>query len=643
MTLLDMIKISGQEKVIHLGSGMLTIEDVVGVACCGWQVLELGPESGNRAASEAYQRMKKSREWVERAVEDNKESRLQGGEAQAFYGINTGFGAKSGRQALNIEDIPWVSRNLLVSHSVGVGDFLPIEVVRAAMLIRANSLAMGYSGVRPALVNTLVRMLNEDVCPAIPEYGSVGASGDLAPLSHLGLVISKRPQRLEHENLLPQDYNRESGQAYVSIHSGEGDLLRECPSLKANGKTYVLLNGDSAMQLRGIQQLVLSAKEGLAINNGTTFSTALAALALYDAENLLRHAEISAAMSLEALLGFRDAFLPHIQEVRGHQGQKEVATRIMQYTSGSTLLDGDTHTDPRFVPPQDAYSLRVTPQVLGAIWDGLRFIRSTVTIEINASTDNPMIFNVPKGHSLHMPRSYKAVSGGNFHGAPIAYAMDFLGILITDLGSLVERRIFRLVDPGLNHSLPPFLLREDKPGVTSGMMIPQYLSASLVSDCKTLAHPDSVDSIPTSANQEDHVSMSMNAARHARQIVDNIESVVAVELLCASLALYLRVQDLKGKIAESAYRPEEKTAHQRDRVDEIVRHYRITGVDPCVGKGCKKVQAMIEDNLYGGAQGLPELRQRTSEDRFLRPYIMRLKDLIRSQSLLPLDTDGDLH
>ncbi len=447
-------------------------------------------------------------------------------------------------------------------------------------------------------------------------------------------MISKRPGNHPPLPETPEDYQEESGGAYVALSKAEiGDYAGK-PFIEANGVPYVLLTGAQAMALRGIPQLELTAKEGLAFNNGTTFSTALATLALHDAENLARHAELAAAMSLEALLGFRDAFLPHIQQVRGHQGQIEVAQRILKIVGGSTIMDGDEDLDPRFVPPQDAYSLRVTPQVLGAIQDALAFIRSTVSTEINAATDNPMIFDLPQDHPLYLPRDYKAVSGGNFHGAPIAYAMDLLGILVTDLGSLSERRVFRMLDKNLNHALPAFLMRDAKPGVTSGMMIPQYLAASLVSDCKTLAHPDSVDSIPTSANQEDHVSMSMNAARHARKIVDNIGTVVSVELLCASLALHWRLRQVEEQLADADYKPEEKIPYKRDRFDEIVLCIRATGQAPTEGQGTRLARELIEAHLYEGEQGLPELRLRTAEDRYLRPYILRVKALLENGELV---------
>jgi histidine ammonia-lyase len=508
------------------------------------------------------------------------------------------------------------------------------EVVRAAMLIRANSLAQGYSGVRPVLINMFVRMLNLGVIPQIPEYGSVGASGDLAPLSHLTQVLSRRP---EHGGMplgdLPADYD-EGGKAYLAL-SDRDDPKAFDSVVEIDGVHYAVLSGHAAMRLRGLEPIELSAKEGLACNNGTTFSAALAALALFDAENITRHAEIAAALSLESLIGFRDAFFSQIQAIRHQVGQIGTADRILAFIQGSTLIDGDVDCDPRYIPPQDAYSLRVTPQVTGAVWDTLIFIRQTLTREINAATDNPSIF-------LNLPRAYKAVSGGNFHGAPIAYAMDFLSIVMTDLGSLSERRTFRLTDPTLNLDLPGYLVKdvEGKSGRTSGLMITQYLAAGLVSDCKTLAHPDSVDSIPTSGNQEDHVSMSMNAARHARKIVQNVGYVISIELFCSYVALTWRINDLKNKLEGLGYRndgerPENKAEIERTRVELLVMELVASKQAPTAGLGCMEALDTITGALYPKGNALPEIGvQPTIEDRFLQPYLFRMEKLVNRADLV---------
>jgi len=623
---------------IRLGPGDLTIEQVVGVARRGWQVAEIAPSDGDPAASAAYQRVLDSRAWVDAVVAENEQRQERGEQLLSFYGINTGYGAKSGRKGLSTDDIAWVARNLVVSHSTGVGELLHPEVVRAAILIRANSLAQGYSGVRPLLINTLVRMLNAGVIPLIPEYGSVGASGDLAPLSHLALVVSRPPNRGSHRPLpaLPPDYD-ESGQAYLHLLPGE-DPAAYAPQpqvVTIDGQRYAVLNGRQAMQARGIEPLELQAKEGLALNNGTTFSAAVAALALYDAENIARHAEIAASMALEALLGFRDAFFPQIQRIRRHSGQIHTAERILQIMQGSNLLDGDQDRDPRYCPPQDPYSLRVTPQVLGAVWDVLGFLRQTIGEEINAATDNPTIL-------VDLPRRYKTISGGNFHGAPLAYAMDFLSIVMTDLGSLSERRTFRLMDPHLNNGLPAMLV-EDEPGRegrTSGLMMAQYLAASLVSDCKTLAHPDSVDSIPTSANQEDHVSMSLNAARHARKVVENIGYVVSIELLSAYFGLRWRLGDIQRKVQDADYLAGVEAADcgcedGLGRDDLLVLDLRNREMLPQAGAGTRQAYAVIQQALFEGEQPLPPHGDvPAAEDRFLRPYLLRASALVKSGEIV---------
>jgi histidine ammonia-lyase len=279
----------------------------------------------------------------------------------------------------------------------------------------------------------------------------------------------------------------------------------------------------------------LESKEALALINGSTFSAAIAALVLHDAQNLLDHAELALAMTLEGVQGFRDPFYPHLHRARGHANAEQTAERVLRYLEGSQLLDrGDLRTNPRRIPPQDPYSIRCAPQVHGSVADTLDLARRWVEMEINAATDNPLIF-------LDLERDYKTMSGGNFHGEPIALAMDFTGIALTELGSLSDRRMFTLTTH--EHGLPPFLVAEppEREGLNCGLMMLQATAAALVSDCKTLAHPDSVDSIPSSGNQEDHVSMSLNAARHAREIVANVEQVVAMELLCAAQAIGLQL------------------------------------------------------------------------------------------------------
>ncbi|HET8559611.1 MAG TPA: histidine ammonia-lyase [Marmoricola sp.] len=479
---------------VTVGAGPLTLDDVVAVAREAVTVRVAPQVEGTMAASLA---------WVEQAVHGRDGERVE-----PIYSINTGFGSLAGREAFQDPAMASdLSRRLVVSNASGVGRWLDEDVIRAAMLIRVSSLAQGHSGARPVVLHALVEMLNRGVVPAVPEFGSLGASGDLIPLAHLAIVASRAAG---------EDRAEESGQAWF-----RGELL----------------SGLEAMARAGIERIVLGPKEGLALLNGTSFSTALAGLAVYDAHTLALTSEVTAAMSIEALTGFGDAFLPQIHEARGQRGQIESAAHIRALLAGSGLIDGDEHHDPVRQPPQDAYSLRCVPQVLGPVRETLEFGRGIVEREINAATDNPLIFpDLPESRSL------KAVSGGNFHAEYLAFVSDFTAIATTEVGSITERRLFRLDDGTLNRGLPDMLVDSADVGMDCGYMLPQYLAAALVSDCKTLAHPDSVDSIPTCANQEDHVSMANNAGRHARQVVSNIETVVATELVMAAQALELRLR-----------------------------------------------------------------------------------------------------
>ncbi|MGW1209022.1 HAL/PAL/TAL family ammonia-lyase [Streptomyces sp. NPDC002499] len=480
------------DSTVHIGTTPLTLDDLVAVARRHSRVA-LSPE--------AEQRLAAGREWLESVVDGT-----QDGLQDPIYSVNTGFGSLAGRQAFaDPSDAAELSRRLVLSNTVGVGRHVDEEVVRAAMLIRAVSLLVGHSAVRPVVVNTLVEMLNAGVHPAVPEYGSLGASGDLIPLAHVAIVMSKPSDG--------PDSPLDSGEAWLG------------------GK---IVTGVEAMKSAGIDRIALGAKEGLALLNGTSFSCAQVALALHDAENLLATNQITAAMTIEALRGFGDAFIAELHAARGQRGQIEVAARLRELLADADLVDGDRDRNPTRQPPQDAYSLRCVPQVLGPVKDTLAFVHGIVENEMNAATDNPLVFP-------GLPRPLKAVSGGNFHAEYLAFAADFLSIVVTEIGSITERRLFRLDDGTLNRGLPDMLVPSEQVGMDCGYMLPQYLCAALVSDCKTLAHPDSVDSIPTCANQEDHVSMANNAGRHARQVVTNIEVVVAVELLMATQALDLRM------------------------------------------------------------------------------------------------------
>ncbi len=463
---------------ILLDGEHLTLDDVVAIARRAAPVA---------LAAAARPRIDASRAWVDQLLARG---------APTVYGINTGFGVFA-NVPIRADQSARLMRNLILSHSAAVGEPLPEDVARATMAIRANTLAKGFSGVRAVVIETLIEMLNRGVHPIIPAKGSVGASGDLAPLSHLALVMSRDAA----------DRDDESGAA---IFRGER------------------LSGKRAMELAGIPRVELQAKEGLALNNGATVSAAIAALAITDAENLARHADIAAALSLEAIVGRSSPFDERIHRAAGHAGQIETARRIRTLTDGSQLIDSTTKV-------QDAYSFRCAPQVIGAARDAIAYARKIVTEEINAATDNPLIF-------LDIEAENKSRSGGNFHGESVAFAMNLLSMAVAEIGSISERRTFRLTSAHLSDGLPMMLVEGG--GANSGLMMTQVAAAALVSDNKTLAHPDSVDSIPTSADQEDHVSMSTNAARHAREIVWNTTRILAIELIAAAQGIDLRLKNL---------------------------------------------------------------------------------------------------
>lgn len=426
------------------------------------------------------------------------------------YGINTGFGLFADKR-IDLKDSARLSRNLILSHAVGTGAYFDREVVRAAMLIRANALAKGFSGVSLPVVTTLLEMLNGGVTPLIPSQGSLGSSGDLCHLAHMALVFTTDEDDLEDE----------SGLAIF------------------DGRT---LTGKAAMQAAGIPRIVLGAKEGLAISNGATFCAAIAALAITRAEYLLYISQIATALTLEALLGCSAAFDPRLHAVRGQAGQQEVAQEILRHLEGSNLIDMTNAV-------QDAYSLRCAPQVMGAVKDTITYAKRIIEQEINAATDNPLIFEPDI-----------VLSGGNFHGEPIGLTMDYLGIAICELGAISERRINRLVDGRLNNGLPPMLVDSfDNAGLNSGLMMPQYTAASLVLENQTLATPDTIRSLPTSGQQEDHNANATNAARHTMHIIQNTKEVLAIELFTAARAIDLRLNQIpEGKLGKGTQTTYEK-------------------------------------------------------------------------------------
>ena len=447
---------------LELTGRSLAVEDVERVALGDVQVV-LG--------ASAVDQIEAARALIERAVESGTPT----------YGVNTGFG-RFVDVAISREDVGRLQLNLLRSHACAVGEPFPTEVVRGAMLLRANALATGASGVRRETVELLLAMLNAGVHPVVPSRGSLGASGDLAPLAHLALPL---------------------------VGEGRAEFGGE------------LLDGGEALRRAGLVPVQLSAKEGLALINGTQFMAAIGALVLSRAARLVRIADIAAAQSVEAVRASRTPFAPEIQALRPHPGQLASAANLYALLDSSEI--NESHRWCGRV--QDAYSLRCSPQVHGACRDAIAYARSVVAIELNAATDNPLVF----------ADRDEVLSNGNFHGEPVAIALDTLKIALAELAGISERRIERMVNPTMSEGLPPFLAEQG--GLNSGFMIPHYVAASLVAENKVLCHPASVDSIPTSAGQEDHVSMGATAAVHAWQVCANVERVLAVELLCGAQGL----------------------------------------------------------------------------------------------------------
>ncbi len=456
-------------KTITITGEHLTMEDVSAV----------GRGAGATLAPHALAAMERSWQGVQTLL----------ARGEIAYGITTGFGAFKGR-IIPPHEVAALQRNLVLSHAAGVGPLLDAETVRAIIAVRANTLAMGHSGIRPQTVQALLEMLNRGVLPCIPAYGSLGASGDLAPLAHLACVL---------------------------IGAGEAHFAGE------------RLPGAEALRRAGLEPVTLAAKEGLALINGTAVTTTIGVLVTLRAENLVRAADIAGALTAEALRGTPAAFDPRIHLVRPHPRQVDAAAYLRRLLAGSTFLRPH---DPRDI--QDAYSLRCIPQVHGAVRDTVAYARWALEIELNAVTDNPLIFFEDEQPVV--------LSGGNFHAEPVGLALDYLKLGITDLGNISERRAARLVDEALSNGLPPFLTRHG--GLESGFMLAQYTAAALASQNKVLAHPSTADTIPTSANTEDHVSMATNAAHHARQVVENVEQIIAIELLAAAQGVDLRREQL---------------------------------------------------------------------------------------------------
>lgn len=448
------------------------------------------------AVSRQYAKVTLNQEAVERINDSRKIVEDIVSEGRVVYGITTGFG-KFCDKFIPREESKKLQRNLIISHAVGAGEMFDEDIVRAIILLRINNLAKGYSGIRLETIETMMALLNKRVTPRIPQKGSLGSSGDLVPLAHMVLPML-----------------------------GLGEATYE-------GAVY---HGAKAMELANIPIIELTEKEGLALINGTQVMTAVGALTVYDALNLMEIADIAAAMSFEAQSGILDALDRRIHEVRPHPGQLKSAQTIQELLVGSKNV-----TRQGEIRVQDAYSLRCAPQVHGASRDAIHYVKERVEIEINSVTDNPIIFK----------ETSEGISGGNFHGQPMALSFDFLGIALAELADISERRIERMVNSALS-GLPAFLI--EKGGVNSGFMIVQYTAAALVSENKILAHPASVDSIPSSANQEDHVSMGTIAARKARDIMKNSRRVLAIELMCACQAIDLRGDKGMGEGTNAVYR-----------------------------------------------------------------------------------------
>jgi len=465
------------EEKIKLNGENFQLEELVSIARHG---------VGVAISVESVARINKARALVDQWVK----------EGVRIYGVTTGFGALSD-VTISYEDTKKLQKKILLSHAAGMGHHMDDDVVRAMMALRINDFCRGNSGLRLDTIQKLADLLNQGIIPVVPAKGSVGASGDLVPMAHLALVLIGE------------------GEAFVDGHR---------------------MSGADALAARNIVPLELAAGEGLALINGTQFMIALGCLALHDALNLCKHADIAASMTLETLMGTRAAFDPRIHRARPHAGQMKAARNMLNITENSDIIS--SHKDCSRV--QDAYTLRCSPQVHGASWDAFSYVDRVIRVEMNSSTENPLIF----------PESGEFLSGGNFHGQPLALACDFLGIAIAELANISERRIERLVNPQLS-GLPAFLVEDG--GLNSGFMIAQYAAASLVSENKVIAHPASVDSIPTSANKEDHVSMGAVAARKCRDIVENVEEVIAIELLCGAQAIDLFTNLKAGKGTKAAY------------------------------------------------------------------------------------------
>ena len=488
----------------------LTVEEVIRV-CRGYEKVEIAPE--------AKEAVIKARNYIEKKLE----------EGAVIYGLTTGFG-KFANVVISREEAEQLQKNLIISHTCAMGEPYETKYVRAAMLLRCNALSRGNSGIRLETIQTMIDMLNAGIHPVIPEKGSLGASGDLAPLSHIALAL---------------------------IGLGEVEYKGQ------------IVPAAEAMAKEGIIPVVLAAKEGLALNNGTQMMTAVGVNVLWDAMHLMKTADIATAMTAEALHGITKAYDHKVHDLRGHQGQKDAAENLRTLLAGSKNA---FEVQPSKV--QDPYSLRCIPQIHGASREAIQYVYEAVSRELNAVTDNPIVF----------PDEDEVISGGNFHGQPMALAFDFLKMAISEFADVSERRAERLINPQLSEGLPAFLTKYG--GVCSGFMIAQYAAASMVSENKIYAHPACVDSIPSSGNQEDHVSMGTTSARTAAMVLDNAQKVIGIELAAAAQGIWLRQEIGESDISNLA--PATKAAYDYIRTvsepvdDDILMHDELKKFDEMV-------------------------------------------------------------
>jgi histidine ammonia-lyase len=503
-----------------------------------------------RASEESLKKVEKNRRVVDKLLKSG----------EPIYGLNTGFGSKANVR-IDEDNLKKLQKNLILSHSTGVGDELPIEIIRSAMLLRTNTILKGNSGVRPVIVQTLIKMLNNGIVPVVPSQGSVSASRDLAPLSHITLVMMKG----DEEN---------SGEAY----------LYDKPS-----DDWHRMSGKKAMELAGIERIELEPKEGLALNNGLQVTTAIACHTLQRAKKVLEYSHLAMAMSAESLLASSSPFSEKIHLARPHPGILKVAKSIRKLIEGSELID----SNPENI--QDAYSIRCYPEVAGVLKETIDKCEKTLNIEINSSTDNPLVFT--DGEDV--------ISGGNFHGEPIANALDCLTIALTELAGISERRTFRLLDGKSNAGLPSMLIENS--GLQNGFMLAQYTSASLASQNKILSYPSCVDSIPTSENQEDYVSMSLTSALKGETVSKNTQYIIAIEILTASQALDFRMSGISyephldnlgnlisKKITTESVNPSPIIKKAHNKLRETV-HFREE--DGILSRDIEKIYRIIENDL----------------------------------------------